>query len=202
MDAEGVYRERFKPLYRYFYYKNIRVADIDDLVQDTFLRFFERYDTTTLTADDCAKLLYGFARNIYLEWVRAHATHSVVELNDDFPDSSSEEEYEAEQKPLSLEVRGALLTAIHSLNPTLRQVITMRFLEGKTRREVALALDIEPKHVHVYQRRAIAALEKLLAEKLYPPGHKLSEGKHAPTRRVHRAGAPSTRPRAALGRRP
>lgn len=175
MHAEGVYRARFKPLYRYFYYKNIRHADIDDLVQDTFLRFFERYDVATLNETDCAKLLYGFARNIYLEWVRKHANHPIAELNEDFPDESTENDWENTSANDLSDNRKELLAAIEELNPTLRKVIQLRFLEGKTRRETADLLSIEPKHVHVYQRRAIAALKKTLANELYPLGHKLGE---------------------------
>ncbi len=108
------------------------------------------------------KILYGIAKNRYKEWVRALPRNQMLELNENEPDISLEQLIDEEFEAKLDQFREELHSAIKQLNPTLRDVMRMRYLENMTRKEVAEKLGIKEKHVHVYQRRGITALQKII----------------------------------------
>lgn len=130
-------------------------------MQETFLRFFNAYDPMALGADESAKILYGIAKNVYREWVRQSVSQAVIELDEDFPDICSEVDYDDNQFSSSVaRLQIELRRTIEELSPAQRAVMIGRFIDSKTRAEVAAELGISEKHVHVNQRRAITALKK------------------------------------------
>lgn len=161
MEPKEAYEQNFTSIFRYFYYKNLSTEEAEDQTQETFLRFFRKYQPEHLDELTCRKILYGIAKNLYCDWVKQCIQMPMTELNEDFPipvefdDLSTEEAEEVLGNELA-----ELKETIETLNPTLRAVIKLRFLEGLTRKEVAERLQIKEKHVHVYQRRALAALQK------------------------------------------
>ncbi len=170
MGEQQAYEQNFKRIYRFFYYKSVRPPEeIEDITQEVFGRFFQKYDCTKINESDVTKILFGITKNVYKEWVRQAMRHQTFELFennraqetlDDFVD----EEYE---KRLDL-FRNKAKEAIEDLNPTLRQVMQMRYFEGLSRKEISDKLNIKEKHVHVYQRRGIEALKKVLGEDCIP----------------------------------
>jgi RNA polymerase sigma-70 factor (ECF subfamily) len=161
MDAESLYREHVRPVHRYFYYKGVALGDVEDLVQESFFRFFRDYAEREFTEVEIRKILYAISRNVWLEWVRSQVKHQTYELDElrMIPETAEdfvhiEDEVEDERQ------REQLREAIQNLNPTLRAVLTLRFIEGKTRREIAAELQIKEKDVHTYQKRGIKALHK------------------------------------------
>jgi len=163
MGQEEVYHQHFRRIYRYFYYKDVKPpVEVEDLVQDVFCRYFAKYDCTKQSTDEIRKILYGIAQNIYREWIRKILSEKTTELNDDIDYSNDDVDYDEGYAERLNKFRQDIQEAVKQLNPTLRTVITMRYLEGCTRKEVAEKLKIKEKHVHVYQRRGLKALEKII----------------------------------------
>jgi RNA polymerase sigma factor (sigma-70 family) len=166
VDPQSAHAQNYSLLYRFFYYRDVDAGDIEDLCQETFYRFFSKYDCSQLDSLRITKTLYAIARNVWREWLRSEVASRTVELDDDDGAYGADFNAFTEEEP-SLEMddvqRGMLIKAIKTLNPTLRTVLTMRFLEGKTRSAIAEHLGTKEKYVHIYQQRGIKALQKALA---------------------------------------
>ena len=163
MDPQSVHTKFFKVIYRFFYYRDVDKEEIEDLCQETFFRFFNKYTLENLTEIQITKILYTIARNVWREWLRKMTATKTEELfkDDGAYDLILESSEDGDNPDLEGE-RAQLIEAINNLNPTLRTVLTMRFVEGKTRREIAEHLGTKEKYVHIYQQRGIKALQKIL----------------------------------------
>jgi RNA polymerase sigma-70 factor (ECF subfamily) len=167
MSFEEFYKITFEKVYRYFYYKSVEKAFIEDLTHDCFLRFYTKYQEKLKDQTESQKIIFGICHNVYKEWVRQrmyekyqpdfekHATEeSIVDNFEDFVD----EEYE---KKLDLQ-KQALKEALSQLNEKVRAVIELRFMQCLSRKEVAEKLNMNEKDVHTYQKRGIKYLNKIL----------------------------------------
>jgi RNA polymerase sigma factor (sigma-70 family) len=164
LDPRHVHATHFKAVYRFFYYREVDGEEIEDLCQDTFFRFFQKYGQQELDTVRISKTLYVIARNVWREWLRLQRRTQTEALFEDELYAATFEAFGEEELEKQPVIGGEeLRAAIAELNPTLRTVITLRFLEGKTRQEVADALGTKEKYVHIYQQRGIKALQKLLA---------------------------------------
>ena len=170
MDQEGVYNSNFKRVYRFFYYKDVQPpAEIEDLVHNVLLRFFQKYNCQKLDSEESSKIIFGIAKNVYKEWVRELLNNRTTELNDEIDHPCDDDTYPDEDFERKIaQFRQNVSDAINKLSPSLKEVITMRFLDGMTRKEVAEKLKVSEKHVHVYQRRGIIALQNIINIKDIP----------------------------------
>jgi RNA polymerase sigma factor (sigma-70 family) len=174
MDDRACYTVLFAPTYKFFHYKYVPREDIEDLCQEVFIRLFTKYKPTEMDETERLKLTYTIARNVYREWVRHSMKHQVVW----FDESMAEPDDEAwlgfqldatEEEPDPSEAEKEMLeAALLKLPDKLALVIRRRFLEEKTREEVAQELGCKEKHVHVYQRRALAMLRHVVQDTVSP----------------------------------
>lgn len=163
VNPEEVYRLHVKSVHRYFYYKGVTINDVEDLVQESFFRFFQAYPDQRSEVDT-RKILYVISRNVWREWVRNQLKHRVYELDELKAIPETAEDF-SEEDPAEYDgQRAVLLAVIEKLNPTVKAVLTMRFIDGKTRKEIAAHLGIAEKDVHTYQKRGIKSLHKLVAK--------------------------------------
>ncbi len=167
--SQRIYSAHFKPLYKYFAYRDLSGPDCEDACQEVFLRFFQKYSAGPLSETGQSKILYTIARNVYLEQLRKLTKHAHNELfEDDLPEGHEWTQFvEEEQSPQGEDLRAELIQAIAQLSPALRQVLEMRFIEGLTRREIAEKLNTKEKYVHIYQQRAIKQLQKVVSLPAY-----------------------------------
>ena len=162
MDPKQIFDLTFPLLYRFFYYKSVNRDEIDDLCQETFQRFFNKYTSAHYSEVDVKKILYKIARFVWLEWMRSNS-ESHLEFNEEMDFVETYEEFSIEvDEETEQQSSTELHEAIKLLHPVTQQVITLRFIEGKSRREIAEQLAMSEKSVHVYQRRGIVQLKKLL----------------------------------------
>jgi len=162
------YQAHFKPLYKYFVYRDVSGSETEDLCQEVFLRFFAKYDHETLEKDEQSKILYTIAKNVYREWLRQVSKGTFSLLESDLPETAVWESFIDEVETTTDDsFFDALHLAIGTLNPTLRQVIELRFLQMKTRAEVAEILNTKEKYVHIYQQRALKQLQKAVSLQAY-----------------------------------
>lgn len=175
MNEKELFDSLFPVIYKYFYYKQVSKEEIDDLAQDTFLRYFSKYVCANLAEEESRKIIFGIAKNVYREWVR-EMRKRYVSLDFDIaePDEVAwydffgDCEIDYSDDVLQADVNKAL----EALPERLSYILRARYIDGKTRAEVAGELGIVEKHVHVYQRRGLVMLKKeLLKSDLYPSLH-------------------------------
>ncbi|MBI5771684.1 MAG: RNA polymerase sigma factor [Verrucomicrobia bacterium] len=115
-------------------------VDVDDLVQEAFLRVLRARDTGELRSPKA--FLFATARNLALDRLRRHEvihTESLGEIEalDVLDEGTAIPEAVARQQELEL-----LTAAIQSLPDRCRQVFTLRKLYGLSQREIARRLGI------------------------------------------------------------
>jgi RNA polymerase sigma factor (sigma-70 family) len=161
MNFEAFYKQNYKFVYRYFYYRFVDHAIVEDLAQTVFLKFFTKYkEQNSFENEEPVKILFGFCRNIYKDHLSKSGKTKQVEFFDNFNyEESSGESYDSPE----LQSRRELLAqAMKELNVKVRKVLIYRFMYGMTRDEVAKALMMKSKEVHTYQKRGIKYLRERL----------------------------------------
>ncbi|MEI6462347.1 MAG: sigma-70 family RNA polymerase sigma factor [bacterium] len=161
MEFNRLYEISFKKLYRFFYYKGVKEADIEDLIQQCYIEIFSKYYKKGLSVDS-VNIVYGYARNILMRWYENNkqTTNLDEETLESIASSGWEFEEDFEEKILPQIEK--VKVAIESLNETTRQVIKLRFLDGLSRRETASSLGISEDQVHTIQKRGIEYLKAQL----------------------------------------
>jgi len=163
VSFEHIYKTTFQYVYRFFYYKSVNQADIEDLEHEVYIRFYKKFDFENLPEVETKRILFGIARNVYREWVRQCIKENKAEFLDNYEyedliDDFVDEEFE---KKIALQ-KQVVLEAIEKLNPTVKSVLEYRFIHAKSRKEIAELLGIKEKDVHTYQKRGIKYLRKLI----------------------------------------
>jgi RNA polymerase sigma factor (sigma-70 family) len=160
---EDFYKKTFKNTFRFFYYRGASFSDIDDLSSECYIRFYQKYQEKLQDEAESQKILSGIAANILKEWQRKTYAHKIVELDDEILDEQWYDFYSPSnfddnfgQKQLKLH------EAIKSLNSTVKEVLELRFLQNKTRKEAAEILQISEDQVHTYQKRGVRYLKDRL----------------------------------------
>lgn len=161
MDLEKIYKNHFSKVYKFFYYRQVQADNIEDICHDVFIRFYTKYKPDVLTEEEILKILYGFCRNMYKEWVRKQINLRSVSFHEfvqyfDTLEVFADESYELRIEKQKDIVRGL----IPELNETVQNVIVLRFFHGKSRKDVAAELGITEADVHTYQKRGIRYLRQ------------------------------------------
>lgn len=146
-----LYRELFPSL---TYFANRIVLDADaaeDIVQDCFVLLWQRRDRLShVTA--IKSYLYTSVRNQSLKHLEKQRKVTVTKQANDEPSF--------EETVIAAETAKELYQLINSLSPALQLIIRLYYLEGKSNKEIATQLNIEPDTVIRQRLRAIIALRK------------------------------------------
>lgn len=130
----------------------------EDCVADTFSRLLQALKAGKGPTDYLQAYLYRIAHNWVTDQYRRQPARESESLDGALLISSSNPEGEAAERIQRAQVRSAL----RSLTPEQRQVVTLRFIEGWENEEVALALQKPVGAVKALQHRAIKALKQIL----------------------------------------
>lgn len=152
--------EAFDCLYRdYFpslaYFANRLLSNpvtAEDIVQDCFVLLWQRRDRVShITA--IKSYLYASVRNQCLKHIERIQRQQLLSI-------PAGEQACIEEAVIASETARELYQLIDSLSPALKQIIRLYYLEGKSNKEIAEQLQIEPDTVIRQRLRAIIALRK------------------------------------------
>jgi RNA polymerase sigma factor (sigma-70 family) len=120
-------------------------CDVDDLVQEAYVRVLRAYDVGPITSPKA--FLFSTARNLALDHVRRKQTVPMSWLGDEnalqFPDDAmGVAETAARNQELA-----ALTEAIQSLPARCRQIVTLRAVYGMAQHEIARELGVSEQTV-------------------------------------------------------
>lgn len=99
MDLE----EQYDKIYRYCYFRLRNRETAEDITQETFLRYFEKYNLNT--TEKAVKCLYTIARNLCIDEYRRKP---LLSLEESFVQEQSAKDSDEEQLLTGLAVRTAL----------------------------------------------------------------------------------------------
>jgi RNA polymerase sigma-70 factor (ECF subfamily) len=132
--------------------------DIDEVVQDTFIRAFSALES--FRADSSLRTwLFTIARRLVIDRQRAQARQrGSVELDD----NHAATEYDALDTLMADEVSARVARAMARLTRMQREVFTLRVQEGRSYRDIAEILGSTEGAARVHYHNALRAVKEFL----------------------------------------
>jgi RNA polymerase sigma-70 factor (ECF subfamily) len=144
------------------------VTDIDNVIQETFVRVLEAQRSTPI--ENVRGYLFATARNQALALIRRREIVSIDSITEiEALDISTDEPGVPERVGLKLEIE-LLNQAIQSLPERCRAVLTLRKIEGLSQREIAARLGISEHTVEAQVGNGMRRCAQFLRERgVLPP---------------------------------
>lgn len=162
-EAFGLLYDRYVDfVFRYIYY---RVADrtvAEDLTSETFTRALRRITTFSWQGRDLGAWLVTIARNIVADHYKSARFRLEVPTADLLGAGADRPAAGPEGQVLDSLSNADLLDAVRQLGPEQQECVVLRFFEGLSVTETALAMDRTAGAVKALQFRAVRSLAKLL----------------------------------------
>jgi RNA polymerase sigma-70 factor (ECF subfamily) len=166
-EAFGELYDRYVDLvYRYVYYRVNSATLAEDLVSETFLRALRRITSFTWQGKDFAAWLVTIARNLIADHYKSSRYRLEVSTADllgsagDRPDT----EDGPEGAVLTSLTNATLLEAVKKLGAEQQECVVLRFLQGLSVSETALAMGKNEGAIKALQYRAVRALARVLPD--------------------------------------
>jgi RNA polymerase sigma-70 factor (ECF subfamily) len=153
---EQVYEECYDKIYKYTYTLLMNKEDTEDVVADTFITAYEKYDTYDSTKSSVSTWLSRIAHNKAVNLVRSASYRNRDELPEELPGEASADFTK------NVEDNEMLLNLYSNLTEDEREFLNLRYTMGLKDAEVAEILDISPKAVNKRYQRLLAKCRELL----------------------------------------
>jgi RNA polymerase sigma-70 factor (ECF subfamily) len=147
-------------MYAYIYRRINDAALAEDLTSELFLRVLRAIQNERAWRDSFTAWLYRIAHNLVVDTYRRQPPPP-LSLDEAPAQTEGEDPAEAMEEAFD---RQRLQAAIQRLTPDQQQVLALRFGEGLTARESADIMRKTTGAIEALQRRALAALRRIVAE--------------------------------------
>jgi len=160
-EFKDVFDRFYSPVKNFLYYKLGDVALAEDLVQEVFLKAWEK--KASIRMDTVKSLLYTIAANLANNHYSSARARFEFELKENVNHSTQENpEYLLENAEFKIQLEKALLT----LPEKQRTVFLMSRIDDLKYGEIAELLEISVKAVEKRMHEALGFLRKVLGQKL------------------------------------
>jgi len=133
-------------------------SDVEELVQDTFVRAFNSLDGFR-GESSFRTWLFTIERRLLLDRLRAdRRRRDRVEIQE----SDAVTEFDALDGLVASEMEGKLQRAVERLSPTQRQVFTLRVAEGMSYKDIAEAVGTTEGAARVHYHNAMRSVKEFL----------------------------------------
>ncbi len=162
-DAFGMLYDHYQPsVYRFLYHRTRSQTLAEDLTSETFFRALRSMDSFRWQGRDFAAWLMTIARNLTTDHFKAGRTRLEMATEDMSPHDDATDG--PEDEVIAGLTNAAMLQALTELPTEQRECLVMRFLQGLSIAETALALGRSDGAVKQLQLRGVRNLAKLLPE--------------------------------------
>lgn len=144
--------EQYDKIYRYCYFKLHNRQTAEDITQETFLRYFQRYDH--VTGGEALKCLYTIARNLCIDEYRRRTGERMLEYA-----------YEGSQEDQIITTL-TVQTALSELQEDEQELLLLRYVNEVPVSAIGRMLGISRFAVH----RRLAAVQKKFKDILEKKG--------------------------------
>jgi RNA polymerase sigma-70 factor, ECF subfamily len=134
--------------------------DVDELVQDTFVRAFNSLDGFR-GESSFRTWLFTIQRRLLLDRRRAEKRRRD---RDELQETDASTEYDALDSVVADETQRRLRDAVKRLSPTQREVFTLRITDGLSYKEIAEAVGTTEGAARVHYHNAMRAVKEFLDE--------------------------------------
>ena len=131
LSEAAIDRLRLKLRYKVLYHVGHNCADVDDLVQETLVRFFRAEQRQIIrNTEELGAFLNGVCRNVILEYRRRIRREPTIDPDTPIPDSGIRPEAD------TLELRDAIDNGLKELAERDRMILRSLYLEGKEKEQI------------------------------------------------------------------
>ncbi len=163
--AFGELYDRYVDLiYRYVYYRVGTQTLTEDLVSETFLRALRRISSFSWQGRDFAAWLVTIARNLIADHFKSGRYRLEIATADMLEADRAQDGPEGEV--LDAMTNERLISAVKQLNSEQQECVVLRFLQGMSVTETALAMGKTEGAIKALQYRAVRSLARLLPREL------------------------------------
>jgi RNA polymerase sigma-70 factor (ECF subfamily) len=159
---EELYLIHFERIYSYLHVSVGNRHDAEDLTTQTFLKMLESIGRFRWQSAPFSAWLFRIAHNLAMDHFRARKR---VQPEEEVPEPPGSEEPSAELEAMQSIGRQSMLELIDKLSPEQQQVLTLKFVFNFPNADVAKILDKTDGAIKSLQHRALASLQKQLAQK-------------------------------------
>jgi RNA polymerase sigma-70 factor, ECF subfamily len=159
---EELYLIHFDRIYSYLHVSVGNRHDAEDLTTQTFLKMLESIGRFRWQSAPFSAWLFRIAHNLAMDHFRARKR---VQPEEEVPEPIGSEEPSAELEAMQSIGRESMLELIDKLSPEQQQVLTLKFVFNFPNADVAKILDKTEGAIKSLQHRALASLQKQLAQK-------------------------------------
>jgi RNA polymerase sigma-70 factor, ECF subfamily len=159
---EELYLIHFDRIYSYLHVSVGNRHDAEDLTTQTFLKMLESIERFRWQSAPFSAWLFRIAHNLAMDHFRARKR---VQPEEEVPEPLGSEEPSAELEAMQSIGRESMLELIDKLSPEQQQVLTLKFVFNFPNADVAKILDKTEGAIKSLQHRALASLQKQLAQK-------------------------------------
>lgn len=160
-QMENIYAAHMRTVYGFFMIKTMDHQLAEDLTSEVFTKTWEQLQNPGHHITHPDKYLYGVMKLTWMQYLREKYQKPVT-----YVDNIEAFEPYVRQSVEDFKSKSLLERAkpyLEQLPKKQRLVMTMRFMEGASLKEICTRLDKDMNYVKTTQRRGIAALRKLIA---------------------------------------
>lgn len=154
------YEEHSDAILRYCHFQTSNREVALDLVQDTFMKTWG-YLSEGKEIDNIKAFLYKVAKNLIIDYRRKKKSYSLDAITETGIEFSEGDESEDATNKFDKEF---VLGQLEKLDPDSQEILTMRYINEMSIKEIAEATDLTPNNVSVKIHRSIDKMKQVLKE--------------------------------------
>ena len=155
------YEENSDALFRYCYFQVSNREVATDLLQDTFTKTWV-YLKDGKEVDNLRAFLYKVAKNLIIDYRRKKKSYSLDAITDTGVEFRGEKD-ESEEAMQNSD-KDFVLGKLEELDPDDREILSMRYINEMSIKEIADTLDMTANNVSVKIHRAVEKMKEVLRE--------------------------------------
>ncbi len=136
------------------------VRDVDDVVQESFLRVWRARSERSISF--AKTFLFQVARHLAIDLIRHERRSPIIPVTDLEASTVVESGPHAAEQASTRQEVSLLLEAIDSLPARCREIVILRKLQGVSQKEIAARLSLSEQTVQVQVARGVKRCEKFL----------------------------------------
>ena len=158
---EELYLIHFDRIYSYLHMSVGNKHDAEDLTTQTFLKMLESIKRFRWQSAPFSAWLFRIAHNLAMDHFRARRRW---QPEAEVPEAPGSEEPSAELEAMQTIGRQSMMELIDKLSPEQQQVLTLKFVFNFANADVATILEKTEGAIKSLQHRALASLQKQIAQ--------------------------------------
>ncbi len=143
-------------IYKYIYYR-VNEEDVEDLVEMVFLKVWENIKQYKFKKKSFSAWIFRIAHNLVVDYYRANKNKETFELSEFLSDENRQ--HNPIKKTQQILDREVLRVAISKLNKSYQEIITYKFINELSNKEISKILKKTEGSLRILQHRALKALK-------------------------------------------